>query len=112
MCARIIPFPDLDAEGVERLIARSRLSRQNRVIARANEGVAKDASRAARAQEIIAAVEDIRRVYTQMPQHDAKFLMYDFNDVLDKLQSRCADRMHKKVFELINRGIEGDRYAL
>ncbi len=34
MCARIIPFPDLDAEGVERLIDRSRLSRQNRVIAR------------------------------------------------------------------------------
>lgn len=34
MCARIIPFPDLDADGVERLIDRSRLSRQNRVIAR------------------------------------------------------------------------------
>lgn len=84
----------------------------DKVIARANEGAAKDARRAARAQEIIAAVEDIRRVYAQMPQHDVKFLMYDFNDVMDKLQSRCADRLHKKVFELINRGIEGDRYAL
>nr|DAH56768.1 MAG TPA: hypothetical protein [Caudoviricetes sp.] len=32
--ARILPFPDLDAGGVDRLIHRSRLSRENKIIAR------------------------------------------------------------------------------
>lgn len=35
MCARIIPFPTLDADGVDALIERSRLSRENRIIAKA-----------------------------------------------------------------------------
>lgn len=35
MCARIIPFSDLDAGGVDRLIDRARLSRENKIIARA-----------------------------------------------------------------------------
>lgn len=35
MCARIIPFPMLDADGVDALIERSRLSRENRIIAKA-----------------------------------------------------------------------------
>lgn len=34
MSARIIPFPALDADGVNRLIERARLSRQNKIIAR------------------------------------------------------------------------------
>lgn len=35
MCAKIIPFPQLDAGGVEKLIDRARLSRENKIIARA-----------------------------------------------------------------------------
>lgn len=35
MCARIIPFPTLDAQDVDRLIERARLSRENRIIAKA-----------------------------------------------------------------------------
>lgn len=34
MCARILPFPTLDADGVDRLIDRARLSRENKIIAR------------------------------------------------------------------------------
>ncbi len=34
MCARILPFPALDADGVDRLVARARLSRENKIIAR------------------------------------------------------------------------------
>ena len=34
MCARIIPFPTLDSDGVDRLIDRARLSRENKLIAR------------------------------------------------------------------------------
>lgn len=35
MCGKIIPFSDLDAGGVDRLIDRARLSRENKIIARA-----------------------------------------------------------------------------
>lgn len=34
MCARILPFPALDADGVDRLVDRARLSRENKIIAR------------------------------------------------------------------------------
>lgn len=34
MGARIIPFPALDADGVESLLKRARLSRRNKIIAR------------------------------------------------------------------------------
>lgn len=34
MSARIIPFPALDADGVESLLERARLSRRNKIIAR------------------------------------------------------------------------------
>ena len=34
MCARIIPFPTLDADGIDRLVDRARLSRENKIIAR------------------------------------------------------------------------------
>jgi len=34
MSARILPFPALDADGVDRLIDRARLSRENKIIAR------------------------------------------------------------------------------
>lgn len=35
MCAKIIPFPQLDAGGVNQLIDRARLSKENKIIARA-----------------------------------------------------------------------------
>lgn len=35
MCARIIPFPTLDADGVDALIERARLSQENKIIAKA-----------------------------------------------------------------------------
>ena len=34
MCARILPFPTLDADGIDRLVDRARLSRENKIIAR------------------------------------------------------------------------------
>lgn len=34
MCARILPFPTLDANGIDRLVDRARLSRENKIIAR------------------------------------------------------------------------------
>ena len=34
MCARILPFPTLDAVGIDRLVDRARLSRENKIIAR------------------------------------------------------------------------------
>lgn len=35
MCAKIIPFPNLDAKGVDKLIDRARLTRENKIIAKA-----------------------------------------------------------------------------
>ena len=34
MCAHILPFPTLDADGIDRLVDRARLSRENKIIAR------------------------------------------------------------------------------
>lgn len=34
MCARVLPFPTLDADGIDRLVDRARLSRENKIIAR------------------------------------------------------------------------------